>query len=167
MRDALFHTLFFFFFQAEDGIRDLTVTGVQTCALPIWRNGAAGGAASSRSSDRTCRSRSTRSTASKRGGCLRLRPHHALVLAGDRSHALEDKFLEALPFVGLGGVDVLPRISRDAVHTEELAGLAAAVAEAGQDIERLPIQDVHPLVSPVGHVHVRLPGIPGEGDLPH
>src|SRR2546430_9828014 len=26
-----------FFFQAEDGIRDLTVTGVQTCALPIWR----------------------------------------------------------------------------------------------------------------------------------
>src|SRR2546430_16818615 len=26
---------FFFFFQAEDGIRDLTVTGVQTCALPI------------------------------------------------------------------------------------------------------------------------------------
>src|SRR2546430_13227280 len=29
------HCLGFFFFQAEDGIRDLTVTGVQTCALPI------------------------------------------------------------------------------------------------------------------------------------
>src|SRR2546430_11657589 len=28
-------TMFLFFFQAEDGIRDLTVTGVQTCALPI------------------------------------------------------------------------------------------------------------------------------------
>src|SRR6266496_4749979 len=28
---------FFFFFQAEDGIRDLYVTGVQTCALPICR----------------------------------------------------------------------------------------------------------------------------------
>src|SRR4029077_5618445 len=28
--------LFFFFFQAEDGIRDSSVTGVQTCALPIW-----------------------------------------------------------------------------------------------------------------------------------
>src|SRR3989449_11345689 len=33
---------FFFFFQAEDGIRDVAVTGVQTCALPIsgpagWR----------------------------------------------------------------------------------------------------------------------------------
>src|SRR5207302_4682183 len=28
--------LFFFFFQAEDGIRDFHVTGVQTCALPIF-----------------------------------------------------------------------------------------------------------------------------------
>src|SRR5438552_7010245 len=28
--------LFFFFFQAEDGIRDDLVTGVQTCALPIY-----------------------------------------------------------------------------------------------------------------------------------
>src|SRR5256885_6972540 len=27
---------FFFFFQAEDGIRDYKVTGVQTCALPIY-----------------------------------------------------------------------------------------------------------------------------------
>src|SRR5256885_5075398 len=27
---------FFFFFQAEDGIRDYKVTGVQTCALPIF-----------------------------------------------------------------------------------------------------------------------------------
>src|SRR2546422_8007112 len=29
--------LFFFFFQAEDGIRDVAVTGVQTCALPIYQ----------------------------------------------------------------------------------------------------------------------------------
>src|SRR2546425_6474125 len=29
------HFTFFFFFQAEDGIRDKLVTGVQTCALPI------------------------------------------------------------------------------------------------------------------------------------
>src|SRR5437879_13519781 len=28
--------MFFFFFQAEDGIRDTSVTGVQTCALPIF-----------------------------------------------------------------------------------------------------------------------------------
>src|SRR6266542_4768016 len=31
--------MFFFFFQAEDGIRDATVTGVQTCALPILPEG--------------------------------------------------------------------------------------------------------------------------------
>src|SRR2546430_8718387 len=30
-----FYVRYLFFFQAEDGIRDLTVTGVQTCALPI------------------------------------------------------------------------------------------------------------------------------------
>src|SRR5207253_5575608 len=36
-----FIIFFFFFFQAEDGIRDGHVTGVQTCALPIFgRNGA-------------------------------------------------------------------------------------------------------------------------------
>src|SRR6266853_2525250 len=39
MRDRL---LFFFFFQAEDGIRSLTVTGVQTCALPISRGNLVG-----------------------------------------------------------------------------------------------------------------------------
>src|SRR5258706_10632202 len=32
-----FFCFFFFFFQAEDGIRDWSVTGVQTCALPISR----------------------------------------------------------------------------------------------------------------------------------
>src|SRR5438874_3245298 len=32
----------FFFFQAEDGIRDLYVTGVQTCALPILTRGDVG-----------------------------------------------------------------------------------------------------------------------------
>src|SRR6266542_6350134 len=30
------YSYIFFFFQAEDGIRDATVTGVQTCALPIY-----------------------------------------------------------------------------------------------------------------------------------
>src|SRR3989449_1794410 len=36
--------MFFFFFQAEDGIRDVAVTGVQTCALPISDLLQAGGA---------------------------------------------------------------------------------------------------------------------------
>src|SRR5207249_9681500 len=33
---SFFFFFFFFFFQAEDGIRDRNVTGVQTCALPIF-----------------------------------------------------------------------------------------------------------------------------------
>src|SRR6266699_2880544 len=32
----MYYFVFFFFFQAEDGIRDADVTGVQTCALPIF-----------------------------------------------------------------------------------------------------------------------------------
>src|SRR2546430_12217625 len=35
LRNDEITAVWFFFFQAEDGIRDLTVTGVQTCALPI------------------------------------------------------------------------------------------------------------------------------------
>src|SRR5256885_7191036 len=35
VRSGTFY-FFFFFFQAEDGIRDYKVTGVQTCALPIY-----------------------------------------------------------------------------------------------------------------------------------
>src|SRR6266436_7504035 len=35
-RQQEFIWVFFFFFQAEDGIRDVAVTGVQTCALPIF-----------------------------------------------------------------------------------------------------------------------------------
>src|ERR1019366_4954903 len=36
MRESVNRCCVFFFFQAEDGIRDWSVTGVQTCALPIW-----------------------------------------------------------------------------------------------------------------------------------
>src|SRR2546429_6470074 len=36
LRGATFTDVDSFFFQAEDGIRDVAVTGVQTCALPIW-----------------------------------------------------------------------------------------------------------------------------------
>src|SRR2546427_4338291 len=42
MSAAIRFVFFFFFFQAEDGIRDLTVTGVQTCALPAVDTIAAG-----------------------------------------------------------------------------------------------------------------------------
>src|SRR3989442_2359066 len=43
LSELLYDLVFFFFFQAEDGIRDADVTGVQTCALPIssWTRPAA------------------------------------------------------------------------------------------------------------------------------
>src|SRR3712207_6119207 len=37
-RRTLFHVMIGFFLQAEDGIRDIGVTGVQTCALPICKD---------------------------------------------------------------------------------------------------------------------------------
>src|SRR2546429_6815637 len=43
---------FFFFFQAEDGIRDVAVTGVQTCALPIFDRSLAQDARAARGGDR-------------------------------------------------------------------------------------------------------------------
>src|SRR2546430_3413294 len=54
--------MFLFFFQAEDGIRDLTVTGVQTCALPICsaRSSALTRVMCSASTARTKRSRKRR-----------------------------------------------------------------------------------------------------------
>src|SRR3712207_7229602 len=38
LSDLMQHACDVFFFQAEDGIRDIGVTGVQTCALPIYYN---------------------------------------------------------------------------------------------------------------------------------
>src|SRR5690606_41336333 len=57
----------YFFFQAEDGIRDFHVTGVQTCALPIssagvgatWNGGTLGDAAPAASQRATARTSST------------------------------------------------------------------------------------------------------------
>src|SRR3989449_1668082 len=63
--------LLFFFFQAEDGIRDVAVTGVQTCALPILARGGA------------------LEPAERRVGCV---GHGAILLASnlDRAH-LDDQ----------------------------------------------------------------------------
>src|SRR5207244_5722972 len=63
--------LVFFFFQAEDGIRDDLVTGVQTCALPIFFPGSA-----CRHTRRTPRSLSERQDRDVRS--LALRPAYVL-----------------------------------------------------------------------------------------
>src|SRR5688500_19085637 len=57
---------FHFFFQAEDGIRDYKVTGVQTCALPISALGP--GAGCSRRGCRKARSRSATDPIRRSGG---------------------------------------------------------------------------------------------------
>src|SRR5690348_17604675 len=61
---------FFFFFQAEDGIRDGRVTGVQTCALPIWQGGPA-----RRDVPYTC-------------AAARARQQRGITTAGTRSHGM-------------------------------------------------------------------------------
>src|SRR2546430_15985689 len=72
----------FFFFQAEDGIRDLTVTGVQTCALPIADSllGADPGDA------RGAGAEQTRSLRALRAYALGQREIRAWDLAGAASH---------------------------------------------------------------------------------
>src|SRR6266705_5365238 len=71
---------FCFFFQAEDGIRDRTVTGVQTCALPILRVSAGCGlrAAGRRDSRGSTRKTAARSEERRVGKECRSRwsPYH-------------------------------------------------------------------------------------------
>src|SRR5256884_2439307 len=79
----------FFFFQAEDGIRDVAVTGVQTCALPIFR-----GAPEGHQSPGRRRARGAREPAPRRHRAAR--PHGAPALDALRRDAV------ALECVGNG-----------------------------------------------------------------
>src|SRR6266542_875066 len=63
--------MYVFFFQAEDGIRDATVTGVQTCALPIYRGDAVEPRDRGRGRDPAARRRATSSAAGSRGSLSR------------------------------------------------------------------------------------------------
>src|SRR5687768_8866022 len=88
----------FFFFQAEDGIRDVAVTGVQTCALPIseWRSRppAAPGSRALRSSKMNTRAERFNAaglggSASAAASARHARP--ARRLAGDRKSACRER----------------------------------------------------------------------------
>src|SRR5207245_4644950 len=70
--------IFFFFFQAEDGIRDATVTGVQTCALPISE-------IALRASDSPCGGRSGAMSSNPREDILPLERYSHSPLAADRT----------------------------------------------------------------------------------
>src|SRR5207249_8939786 len=79
-----FFFFFFFFFQAEDGIRDRNVTGVQTCALPIYPvTGSAHCALAPYWSAKLAKQELRAYQASARGGELMLR------LVGDRVRSEE------------------------------------------------------------------------------
>src|SRR5256886_10235250 len=69
------HTVYCFFYQAEDGIRDLTVTGVQTCALPIW------GARVGHERHVLARSQQVEDAAQRRVGGVRVEAHELRVRA--------------------------------------------------------------------------------------
>src|SRR2546426_10327073 len=80
------------------------------------------------------------------------RPGRALIRLRHRSQTFVGELLDALSFVGLGRIDVAPRIGRDVVHAMPLTWLAAAFAERRQDVERLAPQDVNERVLAVGDV---------------
>src|SRR2546429_7147504 len=67
----------FFFFQAEDGIRDVAVTGVQTCALPISQCGAAPAGQTAETGRRAA-------AAGRRAARRRLRPPREALLRRSR-----------------------------------------------------------------------------------
>src|SRR2546429_7900809 len=58
-----FSGAFFFFFQAEDGIRDVAVTGVQTCALPILALAVLGGSRPKGRTSQECHGRTEKRSA--------------------------------------------------------------------------------------------------------
>src|SRR2546426_6731978 len=76
--------LFFFFFQAEDGIRDYKVTGVQTCALPI--SSAIAGVSTSASSSVPYRSSARASPATDPGTATDRWPY-SFAACSTRGHA--------------------------------------------------------------------------------
>src|SRR5204863_9793636 len=88
------------------------------------------------------------------------------VLLGHGCEAFVHELLQTPALVRLGRVDVALRIDGDAVHRVPLSGLAAAVAEAGQDLERLAIHHVNTFVLPVAEIHVLLLRILRERDVP-
>src|SRR2546421_1280863 len=140
----------FFFFQAEDGIRDLIVTGVQTCALPISALGRGG------ASRRTSRSRSP----ALGGRPTRRGERQARPATGDVPawlDALAPPGVRVLAFAGKGGVG----------KTSAAAAVGLALAERRPDA-RILVLSTDPAHSlgdalglPLGDDERPVPGLPG------
>src|SRR5436190_11852225 len=96
-----------------------------------------------------------------------LGPQGALIGFGYGAEALVQESLNALAAVRLGCVDVAFRITRDAVHRVELSRLSAAVAEAGENFQRVALHDVDLFVSAVDQIKELLLGILRERYIPN
>src|SRR5438046_6323783 len=118
----------FFFFQAEDGIRDWSVTGVQTCALPILRR-----------------------VVETVGGGVRFTPQQNLLLTDipDRDRRLVDRILADHGIAGHRSLSAVRRWSM-ACPALPTCGLAVAeaeralpdvIAELEAELERLGVAD--------------------------
>src|SRR5262245_16400930 len=94
-------------------------------------------------------------------------PYGSLILLRHWRESFVDEFLQPSPLVGLGRIDVAFGIGSNAMHAVELTGLSPAVAEAGQDFQRIAQQDVDLLVATVGDVEILLLRVFREGDVPH
>src|SRR5437868_6548649 len=109
----------FFFFQAEDGIRDRNVTGVQTCALPIWLGRYLG----------ACRARGTRRRRRRARGLAlhaRLRPPSHLLPRGRhdgdrRGSVVQHLVLEAAPRSGARRRTSADHLGNPAVYAGSVA----------------------------------------------
>src|SRR2546430_3849131 len=84
-------SFFFFFFQAEDGIRDLTVTGVQTCALPICEEIGSGGIVRDQKLHDKAILAVRESVASVGLEYLGVRPSHLLGAEGNQEYRSEER----------------------------------------------------------------------------
>src|SRR3989454_9759024 len=90
------YVVFFFFFQAEDGIRDYKVTGVQTCALPIYG---------------ADRARGARARLPPRVGAPRVRAHDGRGLPGRVEHRHGAPRARADPARPVPGVELLREVA--------------------------------------------------------
>src|SRR6266511_2663533 len=157
----------FFFFQAEDGIRDFHVTGVQTCALPIWSAGTAASPGASPGygyAATACTSPPPGYARSSRPGCYpslrgwpRSNPRHA----SSRFRVLQAEE-RALPSVRpLLLVDEVEPALVERVEPLVPAHMAHPVAVAGREVEG---QHAEP-VPVLGARHGRRDALAGLGPL--
>src|SRR5215210_6443253 len=119
--------VFFFFFQAEDGIRDTSVTGVQTCALPIFEAGWSLSLLGRLDQARDVLRGALEATAPRADAVV-----GQILLELARTEALEGRFGEALPH-GLRALEIFE-------HEKNVKGLATGLRVVGgiyKDLNRL------------------------------